>query len=344
MADIKIEDLSKIFGKNSKKYADVVYGGMGKEDLLERHNHVLGLSNINMHIKAESIHVVMGLSGSGKSTLIRHINRLIEPTVGMITVDGFDILSLNRQELLEFRRKRTAMVFQKFALLPHKTILENASFGLRIQKIDPSQAYETTRKWLDRVGLLEFEQYYPQQLSGGMQQRVGLARALANDADILLMDEAFSALDPLIRKDMQDMLLELQKELKKTIVFITHDLEEALRLGDRICILKDGKLIQTGTPEEIIVNPIDDYISEFVQDVDRLKVLRAKTVMEPISTMPNEGSTLDVYEDSYLQSFLSKILEKRFDFITVRDTANNVTGHISYHKLSELLKTDKAPK
>ena len=346
MADIHIESLFKIFGKNPKKYIDVVKEGISKEDLLEKHGHILGLNDINMHISECSIHVVMGLSGSGKSTLIRHINRLIDPTAGNITVDGIGVLSLNKQQLLEFRRNRTAMVFQKFALLPHKTIIENASFGLQIQNINATDAQMRAQKWLDRVGLSGFEQHYPQQLSGGMQQRVGLARALANDADILLMDEAFSALDPLIRKDMQDMLLTLQDELQKTIVFITHDLDEALRLGDRVCILKDGKLVQDGKPEEIIIHPADDYVREFVQDVNRFKVLRAKTLMTPVSQEDDtSGSTFKVHEDHYLESFLPKMLEQQCDFITVTNTSGDTTGRIKPHELSDLLKInlDSAP-
>ena len=346
MADIHIESLFKIFGKNPKKYIDVVKEGISKEDLLEKHGHILGLNDINMHISERSIHVVMGLSGSGKSTLIRHINRLIDPTAGNITVDGIGVLSLNKHQLLEFRRNRTAMVFQKFALLPHKTIIENASFGLQIQNINATDAQMRAQKWLDRVGLSGFEQHYPQQLSGGMQQRVGLARALANDADILLMDEAFSALDPLIRKDMQDMLLTLQDELQKTIVFITHDLDEALRLGDRVCILKDGKLVQDGKPEEIIIHPADDYVQEFVQDVNRFKVLRAKTLMTPCCPEDDtSGSTFKVHEDHYLESFLPKMLEQQCDFITVTNISGDTTGHIKPHKLSDLLKInlDSAP-
>ena len=241
-----------------------------------KHNHVLGLKDINLDIKEKSIQVVMGLSGSGKSTLIRHINRLIEPTDGSVVVDGEDVLKMNDESLRNFRRTKTAMVFQRFALLPHKTVLENTQFGLHIQKVDEKEANTRARKWIDRVGLSGYEEKYPQHLSGGMQQRVGLARALTNDGEILLMDEAFSALDPLIRKDMQDILLELQDELHKTVVFITHDLDEAIKIGDRIAILKDGIMDQEGIPADILLSPKTQYVKDFVEDVNRARVIKAK--------------------------------------------------------------------
>ena len=225
---IKIQNLYKIFGKNPEAVLEIVKNGISKDELLEKHNHVLGLNNINLNIYPKSIQVIMGLSGSGKSTLIRHINRLIEPTFGSITVDGEDVLKMSELELRNFRRSKTAMVFQRFALLPHKTVLQNTVFGLHIQNRNPEEAKKIALRWIERVGLSGYEDKYPQHLSGGMQQRVGLARALTNDGDILLMDEAFSALDPLIRKDMQDILLELQAELHKTVIFITHDLDLSL--------------------------------------------------------------------------------------------------------------------
>ena len=218
---------------------------------------------------AEGIQVVMGLSGSGKSTLIRHINRLIEPTTGEVWIDGENVLEMNDKTLREFRRNRASMVFQKFALLPHRTVMENTIYGLEIQGMGEKEAEKQAAYWIDRVGLAGYEENYPGQLSGGMQQRVGLARALATDADILLMDEAFSALDPLIRTDMQNILLDLQQELHKTIVFITHDLEEALRIGDQIAILRDGEVIQQGTPQQIVLRPKDDYIADFTKDINR---------------------------------------------------------------------------
>ena len=235
---IKIKDLYKIFGPKGESHVERVKSGVGKTELLEKHSHVLGLQDINLDIIEGKIQVIMGLSGSGKSTLIRHINRLIEPTAGQIYIDDVDVLAMSDEELMNFRRFKASMVFQKFALLPHRTVLANTIYGLTMQGVEVKDAEERAAHWLKRVGLEGFEDRYPAQLSGGMQQRVGLARALATDADILLMDEAFSALDPLIRSDMQGILLELQEELHKTIVFITHDLDEALRIGDDIAILR----------------------------------------------------------------------------------------------------------
>ena len=277
--DIDIRNLYKIFGPNGADYVKDVQAGMTKDELKAQHNHVLGLDNINLTIPAGQIQVVMGLSGSGKSTLIRHINRLIEPTAGQVIFDDRDIVKMSQSQLRDFRRQKTAMVFQKFALFPHRTVLENTTYGLNIRGVSNREAEERARRWISRVGLDGFEGSYPNQLSGGMQQRVGLARALTNDAEILLMDEAFSALDPLIRTDMQSVLLDLQQELRKTIVFITHDLDEALRLGDQIAILRDGKIIQQGTGEEIVLRPADDYISSFVRDVRRGNVITVRQVM-----------------------------------------------------------------
>ncbi|MBV4396698.1 glycine betaine/L-proline ABC transporter ATP-binding protein [Advenella alkanexedens] len=275
MSKIEVRNIYKIFGKQPEKWLDAVKRGMSKEELLTQSQHTLGLKDISLNIEEGSIYVIMGLSGSGKSTLIRHFNRLIEPTAGQILVDGTDVMKLGKKELEKFRQKTMSMVFQRFGLLPHKTTLENAAYGLIIQGVDKDKAQETARYWLEQVGLAGFENQYPSQLSGGMQQRVGLARALATDAEILLMDEAFSALDPLIRREMQNQLLELQSRLNKTIVFITHDLDEALRLGNRIAILKDGELIQEGTPEDILLSPNNEYVEAFLQDVNRSKILNA---------------------------------------------------------------------
>lgn len=277
--DIQICNLYKIFGPHAAKHVEDVKAGMGKDELKARHDHVLGLDDINLTIPAGRIQVVMGLSGSGKSTLIRHINRLIEPTSGEVIFAGQDVVQMSEAALRQFRRQKTAMVFQKFALFPHRTVLENTTYGLNVQGVTRRKAEETGRRWLSRVGLEGFEDSYPNQLSGGMQQRVGLARALTNDAEILLMDEAFSALDPLIRTDMQSILLELQAELKKTIVFITHDLDEALRLGERIAILRDGRIIQQGTGEQIVLRPANDYISSFVRDIRRGHVITVKSIL-----------------------------------------------------------------
>ena len=284
---ISIRNLYKIFGKNPDAMVAHVKNGLSKPDLLEEHNHVLGLENINLDIPASGIQVIMGLSGSGKSTLIRHINRLIEPTSGEILIDGEDVLAMKPEKLRDFRRFKASMVFQKFALLPHRTVLQNVLYGVLIQGVDEKQATDRAQRWLERVGLKGFEQHYPAQLSGGMQQRVGLARALATDAEILLMDEAFSALDPLIRTDMQDVLLDLQDELHKTIVFITHDLDEALRIGENIAILRDGRMVQSGTGQEIILKPADAYVTDFIQDINRARVLQVGSVMNKEQTSAN---------------------------------------------------------
>lgn len=282
---IEIKSLYKIFGPNGKEMVQKVKDGMSKAELNEKFNHVLGLNDINISMPGGKIQVVMGLSGSGKSTLIRHINRLIDPTAGEVLYGSEDVCKMSPTELREFRRHKTAMVFQKFALLPHRTVMKNAVYGLEIQGVAMNEAEERAARWIARVGLEGFEDHYPNQLSGGMQQRVGLARALTNDADILLMDEAFSALDPLIRMDMQTVLLDLQEELHKTVVFITHDLDEALRLGDKIAILRDGAVIQQGTGQEIVLRPADAYISEFVKEVNRGRVILVDTVMDQSRTL-----------------------------------------------------------
>lgn len=283
---IEIKKLYKIFGPNGADCVKLVEQGVTKAELNEKHGHVLGLRDINISMPAGGIQVIMGLSGSGKSTLIRHINRLIDPTSGEVVIGEEDVVKMDDAQLREFRRHQTAMVFQKFALLPHRTVLENTLYGLEIQGAPRNRQVDCAMRWIERVGLKGFESKYPNQLSGGMQQRVGLARALANDAPILLMDEAFSALDPLIRVDMQTVLLDLQKEIKKTIVFITHDLDEALRLGDRIAILRDGEVVQQGTPQDIVMNPADDYIASFVREVNRARVIKVETV----ATAPNGSS------------------------------------------------------
>ncbi len=296
---ITLRHLYKIFGPTPSKYIEAVRSGMSKQELLDQHNHVLGLRDVSIDMQAGGIQVVMGLSGSGKSTLIRHINRLIEPTAGEVEVGDINVLNLGERALRKFRSEMTAMVFQKFALFPHYTILENTEYGLRVKGISRKKRHDDAMMWIERVGLCRYEKKYPMQLSGGMQQRVGLARALANEAPVLLMDEAFSALDPLIRTDMQTILLDLQQDLSKTIVFITHDLDEALRLGDRIAILRDGEVIQQGTGQEIILAPADDYIANFVKNVNRGRVIRCRTFAQPGPRV--EGPDLDantVLEDA----------------------------------------------
>ncbi|MEI6897786.1 MAG: glycine betaine/L-proline ABC transporter ATP-binding protein [Psychromonas sp.] len=278
---IRIKNLYKVFGENEKKALEQVKAGKSKETILSETGHTVGLSNINLDIYPGEIFVIMGLSGSGKSTLIRHFNRLIEPTAGEIEIDGSDVMKLNEKELQGFRRNKMSMVFQRFGLMPHRTVLQNIAYGLQVQGVDKKERSQRATEWLETVGLDGYANQYPRQLSGGQQQRVGLARALCTDADILLMDEAFSALDPLIRSEMQDQLIELQDKLHKTIVFITHDLDEALRLGDRIAILRDGVLVQQGEPVDILLNPIDDYVEAFVKDVNRARALTVETVMQP---------------------------------------------------------------
>ena len=279
---IEIRNLYKIFGSNPKSALEKVKAGMEKEELLAQTNHVLGLQDISIDIRESAITVVMGLSGSGKSTLIRHINRLIEPTDGQVLIDGDDALLLDAEALRDKRRTDMSMVFQKFALLPHRTVIDNSALPLEVRGVDRIERQKEAQVWINRVGLGGYENHYPHQLSGGMQQRVGLARALTSNSDIMLMDEAFSALDPLIRSDMQKLLLELHIELKKTIVFITHDLDEALRLADHLVILKDGAVIQQGDPQSILVNPTDPYIEAFVSDINRARVLRVRSVMTPL--------------------------------------------------------------
>lgn len=335
---IEIRNLYKIFGANALACVKLVEEGMSKTELNAMHGHVLGLKNINIAMAAGGIQVIMGLSGSGKSTLIRHINRLIEPTSGEVVVGGDDIVKMTPDALRTFRRRKTAMVFQKFALLPHRSVLENAVFGLEIQGIPRERQIEAAMRWIERVGLKGFENKYPNQLSGGMQQRVGLARALVNDAPILLMDEAFSALDPLIRVDMQTVLLDLQKEIRKTVVFITHDLDEALRLGDRIAILRDGEVIQQGTSQEIVLHPADDYIASFVREVNRGRVICVEAIMPPPTpadlpcrlTVPR-GTTLDVAARLLIQSD-----EKH---LTVVDQAGQPLGRLSLSQIVSAIVT-----
>ena len=311
MADkvkIAIRSLYKIFGDDPEAALERVRAGVGKTELLERHGHVLGLHDIDIDMRESDITVIMGLSGSGKSTLIRHLNRLIEPTSGEVEVDGEDVLAYDEERLRTLRRESMSMVFQKFALLPHRTVAENAGTTLQVRGVRQKDYLAEAWKWLERVGLGGYENHYPHQLSGGMQQRVGIARALTSNSPIMLMDEAFSALDPLIRTDMQDLLLELQKELHKTIVFITHDLDEALKLADRLVILKDGYIVQQDEPQHILLNPNDPYIEDFVSDINRARVLRVRSIMTPLnggalpSDAQGEVDLNDTLEDTITRS------------------------------------------
>ena len=329
---IEIKNLYKIFGNNATQALNLVKTGISKEELLEKTNCVLGLNNINLDIPKGKIHVIMGLSGSGKSTLIRHLNRLIEPTFGEITIDGVKVLELNDKELLEYRQKNMSMVFQKFALFPHKTILENIYYGLMVQNISEKIYQEKGQFWLKRVGLEGYDNYYPNQLSGGMQQRVGLARALATDAEILLMDEAFSALDPLIRAEMQDVLIDLQLELKKTIVFITHDLDEALKIGERISILRDGSVVQDNNPQKIILNPSDNYVSDFIKDINRSRVIKAKSIMTKSVSITKENVPI-IDSEMVLEEVLQEITKTKNYFVLVKDKKGKIIGRITLNKL-----------
>ncbi|WP_336365728.1 quaternary amine ABC transporter ATP-binding protein [Marinobacter sp. C2H3] len=303
---IAIRNLYKIFGPEPEVALEYVKRGVGKADLLEKHGHVLGLKDINVDIRHGEITVIMGLSGSGKSTLIRHLNRLIEPTAGEVRVDDQDVLAFNEDQLRELRRTQMSMVFQKFALLPHRTVLENAGMAMDVRGKRVREFEAAARKWLTRVGLEGNENQYPHQLSGGMQQRVGIARALVSNSPIMLMDEAFSALDPLIRSDMQDLLLELQAELKKTIVFITHDLDEALKLADHLVILKDGEVVQQGDPQHILLNPGDPYIVDFIADINRARVLRVRSVMRKMNGGAAGDYAGDLNERDNLESVLAR--------------------------------------
>ncbi|MFD2237309.1 quaternary amine ABC transporter ATP-binding protein [Aureimonas populi] len=283
---IRLRALTKLFDRKAEAELRRTADRHARAALLEAHRADLALRDVDLDVRRGQIQVVMGLSGSGKSTLVRHINRLIEPSSGTVEVDGQDMLALSPGALLEFRRKRISMVFQRFSLLPHRTVLDNVAYGLKAAGVARRERLDKAHVWIERVGLRGEERRFPAQLSGGMQQRVGLARALATDTDILLMDEAFSALDPLIRRDMQTLLMGLQSELGRTIVFITHDLDEALRLGSRIAILKDGQLVQEGAGQEIVLSPADDYVAAFVADVDRGRVLTVGDLAVPAREEP----------------------------------------------------------
>ena len=340
MTDVKVEisNLFKIFGSNPNGVMGLVQDGISKQDLLDQHGHVLGLRDINIDVPARRIQVIMGLSGSGKSTLIRHINRLIEPTSGEVVIDGEDVLAMSQARLREFRRHKASMVFQNFGLLPHRTVAQNVAYGLTIQGIKGPEAIERSQHWTERVGLAGFEGHYPAQLSGGMRQRVGLARAMATDAEILLMDEAFSALDPLIRTDMQDVLLRLQEELHKTIIFITHDLDEALRIGDRIAILRDGLVIQVGDSQEIIMNPADDYIADFIKDINRSRVIEVRSIMDEAV----EASGPKLRLTTPIEDALQILINAKESIGVVVDDNDEVVGKVDLERaVSAIARPDK---
>jgi glycine betaine/proline transport system ATP-binding protein len=338
MSKIEINNVYKIFGPKPHDVLEMVKSGSGKEEVLEKTGHTVGLDNVSLKIEEGETFVCMGLSGSGKSTLIRHLNRLIDPTDGEILVEGTNVMSLDTEKLIDFRRHKMSMVFQRFGLFPHKTVLQNVGYGLEMQGIEIEKRNSVAMEKIEAVGLNGFENQFPSQLSGGMQQRVGLARALATDTDIMLMDEAFSALDPLIRSDMQKQLLDLQAQLKKTIVFITHDLDESLRLGDHIGILNAGKLVQVGTPVDIIMNPADDYVEAFVKDVNRAKVIKAKVIMKPVNEANgiDKSNLIKVQEDQFIEEFLPQVVCTNSNCEVV-DKQGNTKGYITNKELQHSL-------
>ncbi len=329
---IEVINTTKIFGKNAKRASQLLNEGKTKSEILKATGATVGVKNASFDVYEGEIFVIMGLSGSGKSTLVRLLNRLIDPTMGNILLDGEDIVGMNKEQLREVRRKKIGMVFQNFALFPHKTILENAEYGLEIQGVAKAERQAKAKESLGLVGLAGYEDQFPSQLSGGMQQRVGLARALANGPDILLMDEAFSALDPLIRKDMQDELLQLHNDMGKTIIFITHDLDEALRIGDRIALMKDGEIVQMGTPEEILMSPSNEYVERFVEDVDLSKVLTAGHIMKKADT---------VQIDRGARVALRMMKQLGISSIYVVDKANRLLGAVTAQDASSAIETGK---
>lgn len=323
MASIKVENLTKIFGSRSaiEKAKQMLQNNQSKEDIVKATGATVGVNNASLDIKEGETFVVMGLSGSGKSTMLRMLNRLIEPTLGTVYIDDMNVTKASKEELRDIRRNKVNMVFQNFGLFPHKTILENTEYGLEIKGKDKEERQKAAVQALENAGLGAYVDQYPEQLSGGMQQRVGLARALANDAEIILMDEAFSALDPLIRRDMQDELVEMQENMNKTIVFITHDLDEALRIGDRIALMKDGEVVQVGTGEEILQNPANGYVERFVENVDRSKVLTAEHAMKrpaAVLNMEREGARVA----------LRRMQQEDYSFIMVTDSKHRLKGYV----------------
>jgi len=326
---IKVEDLTLIFGKRKQEALTLLEKGVSKEEILKKTKCTVGVNKVNFEIKEGEIFVIMGLSGSGKSTLIRCLNRLINPTAGKVFFDEHDITRETNKELLETRRTEMSMVFQKFGLLPHRTIIENVAFGLEIRGEEKLEREVKAQEALETVGLKGYEHQFPAAMSGGMQQRVGLARALANNPEVLLMDEAFSALDPLIKSDMQDELLEIQSKLKKTIVFITHDLDEAMKIGDRIAIMKDGVVDQIGTAEEILTAPATEYVEAFVHKVDRKTIITAETLMfkkKTLVQMPKDGP----------RGAIRKMRTVGVDVLPVEDVNRVFLGYVWLQDLLEL--------
>ena len=335
---IKVENVWKIFGNNSQEVIHSIQNNsISKKEALEKYNAVIGVSDVSFEVLQGEIFCIMGLSGSGKSTLVRHFNRLLEPTSGKILINGIDIMGLDELTLREYRNKKIGMVFQNFALMPHRSVIDNIAMPLEIRGINKNQRYQEVEKILEIVELTGWGNKYAHELSGGMQQRVGLARALAADPELLLMDEPFSALDPLIRRQLQEEFINLSKKMKKTTIFITHDLDEAVRVGHRIAIMRDGQVIQVGTPEEIILNPVDEYVKEFVKGISRLKVVKAHSIMMPIENYKNHNQSIPknsykIFEDDNLNKIIEAAINQDED-ITVYDESNNLVGIIDKKNL-----------
>ncbi|MBB6481395.1 quaternary amine ABC transporter ATP-binding protein [Spirochaeta isovalerica] len=334
-SQVLIKDLWKVFGRDAKRIVNGPLKDKSKEEIQKKTGCVVGMRNINLDIKKGEFYILMGLSGSGKSTLIRNLIRLVNPTSGSITINDEVVTKMNSEELLQFRRKTFGMVFQHYGLLPHMTVLDNAAYGLKVKGMPKGERYAKAMRSLETVGLKGWEDYYPGSLSGGMQQRVGLARALANDPEILLMDEPFSGLDPLIRRQMQDELVELQDKLQKTIIFVTHDLHEALKLGDRIAIMRNGEVVQVGSPEEIVTQPADDYVEEFVKDASPAKVLTAGSIMEDAKVL------LYNWEGPKTALTLLRSHKRRAAFVV--DKSHKLLGVIKESALEKLLESPEKP-
>ena len=337
---IQIQNVWKIFGNNSKEALDAIQNkNISKQEALEKYNSVIGVSNVSFDVNEGEIFCVMGLSGSGKSTLVRHINRLLEPTSGKILINDQDVMTLDREQLQELRNKKIGMVFQNFALMPHRSVVDNIAMPLEIRGISKNDRLDAANKILEIVELQGWGNKFAHELSGGMQQRVGLARALAADPEFLLMDEPFSALDPLIRRQLQTEFIKLSKKMKKTTVFITHDLDEAVRVGHRIAIMRDGKVIQIGTPEQIVVSPADEYVADFVKGISRLKVVQAKSIMQNIEDYESRNSKLpDDLQSVSENELLSKLIEiskSNQKSLIVKDNNQKSVGIITQ---SDLLK------
>ncbi len=339
-AAIQIQNVWKIFGNTSNDALDAIQNRkISKQEALEKYNSVIGVSDVSFDVNKGEIFCVMGLSGSGKSTLVRHINRLLEPTSGKILINNQDVMQFNKENLQELRNKKIGMVFQNFALMPHRSVLDNIAMPLEIRGVSKNDRLDAANNILNIVELQGWGNKYAHELSGGMQQRVGLARALAADPEFLLMDEPFSALDPLIRRQLQTEFIKLSKQMKKTTVFITHDLDEAVRVGHRIAIMRDGRVVQIGTPEEIVVNPSDDYVADFVKGISRLKVVQAKTIMQPLEQYKkNFGENLSNNEKVNENDILSKLIETSVSKDKPIVVVNDLNTEVGIITQSDLLK------